>query len=470
LGSDYATLQVTLFPSWFNVSSFSGLDLSWYETNRAQFTDAWALRRSALDDCSTSLESVANEPVHARHAACAADVVNVAVTPEAEKQVCGPCAGAITSVTCSYDPKMPPDESDSIVSVFADDAWETPKVQATFRDFFAYKSGLIREKRVATQSMWHGHATDLQRMHFALPMPFWHNASVRIDSVYSVECDVQVVLGPIYDETTTGHFFMNSFFSSTKAGLGARVFESEQGSGHIVMATVGLQQEPHFLQWYSQRGWESDMMVHENQSPAVSSYSSSFEDFFFCPNSFRRGLGTWPHIGILDVAISGTEQFPNFIPGRPMELDESASHGTLTSHVLEGYRLFVPDVMPFERGMLVGLEHGSEGVRNNISLNVYGAVGWYGGHASSVTLLCQFYTDDEHARAKFGYTSPYSDRSNKTGDFMQLDGWAYTYSSHVFRTNYVPLYSEFSFEAKTPSSGLLLRKTCTFEAGVSQTI
>ena len=54
-----------------------------------------------------------------------------------------------------------------------------------------------------------------------------------------------------------------------------------------------------------------------------------------------------------------------------MQLDESATHGTLTSHLLEGYRLFVPDFMSFERGMLVGIEHGSESVRNNISLVVY---------------------------------------------------------------------------------------------------
>jgi hypothetical protein len=243
------------------------------------------------------------------------------------------------------------------------------------------------------------------------------------------------------------------------------LFESERGSGHIVMATVGLVQYPHFLQFYTQRGWESDVMVHENQSPAVSSYSSSFEDFFFCPNSFRRGAGSWSHIGILDVAISGTEQFPNFIPGRPMQLDESASHGTLTSHVLEGYRLFVPDVMAFEYGMLVGIEHGSESVRNNISLVVYGAVGWYGAPEPSVTLLYQFYTADHNASAAFGYTSPYSDRLNKTGDFMQLDGLAYSYSSRTFRTNYVPLYSQFSFGIKKPGCGLLLRKTCTFEAG-----
>jgi hypothetical protein len=263
---------------------------------------------------------------------------------------------------------------------------------------------------------------------------------------------------------------MNSFFSSTKAGQGARVFESDHGSGHIVMATVGLVQEPHYLQWYSQRGWESDVMVHENQSPAASSFSSSFEDFFFCPNRFLRGSGTWPHIGILDIEVHGAENFPNFIPGRPMQLDESASHGTLTSHVLEGYRLFVPDFLSFEHGMLIGIEHGSESVRNNISLDIYGAVGWYGGHASSITLICQFYTDDELARTKFSYASPYSDRLNKTGDFMQLDGWAYTYSSHVFRTNYVPLYSEFSFEVQTPNTGLLLRKTCTFEAGVLRAV
>jgi hypothetical protein len=455
---------------------WSGLDVAWYETNREQFARAWASRMTALDDCTgrSSLESVANEPLHA---ACSAEVVNVVVAPEAEQEICSPqCSGAITSVTCSYDSELPPGEDD-LFSVFADDAWESPKVQATFRDFFAYKSPwsvVTREKRGSVQSMWHGHQWGGVeeggvgrggRMHFALPMPFWHNVSVRVDSVYNVKCEIQAALGLIYNRTTTGHFLMKSFLSSTEPGLGARLFESEQGSGHVVMATVGLVQYPHHLQFYSQRGWESDVMVHENQSPAASSYSSSFEDFFFCPNSFRRGAGSWPHIGILDVVISGTEQFPNFIPGRPMQLDESASHGTLTSHVLEGYRLFVPDFMSFERGMLVGIEHGSEGVRNNISLVVYGAVGWYGGPASSITLLCQFYTADENARATFGYTSPHSDRLNKTGDFMQLDGWAYTYTSSSFRTNYVPLYSEFSFEMKTPSSGLLLRKTCTFEAG-----
>ncbi len=74
--------------------------------------------------------------------------------------------------------------------------------------------------------------------------------------------------------------------------------------------------------------------------------------------------------------------------------------------------------MSFERGMLVGFEHGSAGVRNNISLMLYAAVGWYGGPQSSVTLLRQFYTADEYTRASFDYPSPYSDRLNKTGDLF----------------------------------------------------
>lgn len=101
----------------------------------------------------------------------------------------------------------------------------------------------------------------------------------------------------------------------------------------------------------------------------------------------------------------------------------------------------MPDVMSFERGMLVGFEHGSAGVRNNISLMLYAAVGWYGGPQSSVTLLCQFYTADENARASFDYTSPYSDRLDKIGDFIQLDGWACTYAIHPVRTNYVYIRS-----------------------------
>jgi hypothetical protein len=111
--------------------------------------------------------------------------------------------------------------------------------------------------------MWHGHAPDNQFMHFALSMPFWwYNASVRIDSVYSVRCQIQVSLGLI-QQNDTGHFHLN-LFSLSESGRGVRVFESEQCSGHIVMATVGLVPEPHYLQWYPQRGWESDVIVHDN--------------------------------------------------------------------------------------------------------------------------------------------------------------------------------------------------------------
>ena len=35
-----------------------------------------------------------------------------------------------------------------------------------------------------------------------------------------------------------------------------------------------------------------------------------------------------------------------------------------------------------------------------ISRFMYGAVGWCGGHASSITLLRHFYTDDEFAHAQ----------------------------------------------------------------------
>jgi hypothetical protein len=130
--------------------------------------------------------------------------------------------------------------------------------------FFAYKSGVaLHQNRGQTQSMWHGDALDVQFMHFALSMSFcWYNASVRIDSVHSVRCRIQVSLGLI-QQNDTGHFHLN-LFSLSESGRGVRVFESEQCSGHIVMATVGLVPEPHYLQWYTQRGWESDVIVHDN--------------------------------------------------------------------------------------------------------------------------------------------------------------------------------------------------------------
>ena len=152
------TMQVTLFPSWFNVSKWSALNVSWYETNREQFARAWASRMTALDDC-PDRSSLENEPLHA---ACAAELVNIVVTPEAEQDICSPqCSGAITSVTCFYDSELPPEEDDLFI-VFVDDARESPKVRATFRDFFAYKSAPTYEKRfhpkpTAMQSMWHGH-------------------------------------------------------------------------------------------------------------------------------------------------------------------------------------------------------------------------------------------------------------------------------------------------------------------------
>ena len=71
-----------MFPSWSNGSNWAGLDVAWYEKYQAQFTSAWALRWSALDDCpaSSSLESGAIDPPHA---VCTAELVNVVVTPEA---------------------------------------------------------------------------------------------------------------------------------------------------------------------------------------------------------------------------------------------------------------------------------------------------------------------------------------------------------------------------------------------------
>ncbi len=246
LGADYVTLQVTLFPSWHNVSSWARLDVSWYDTNRELFAAAWASRSSALDDCPRG-----HVDQDLPHAACTAQRARVHVTSQHfEQHVCNPpCAGAITSVVCFYDSHWPPEEDQSIFYVYADDSWQTPKVQATFRDLFAYKSSMAQKNVGKTRSMWHGHAVEDRSMHFALPMPFWHNASVRVDSTQLVRCEVDVVLGDVYDRTATGHFRMTSFFSPTEGGRGGRVFESELGSGHVVMATVGLMQEPHYLQW-----------------------------------------------------------------------------------------------------------------------------------------------------------------------------------------------------------------------------
>ncbi len=227
------------------MSTWAALDVSWYDTNRHLFADAWAPRSSALEDCS-------RDDTEPPHTACSAQHVRLAVAPQLqEREVCkAPCAGAITSVVCYYDPIMPPEEDQSIFYMFADDTWETPKVQATFRDMFAYKSRHASHKNAKpTRSIWHGHAPGEQRMHFALPMPFWHNASVRVDSDQAVRCEVDVALGDIYNRTATGHFRMTSFFSATEEGRGGRVFESEAGSGHVVMASVGLVQEPHYLQW-----------------------------------------------------------------------------------------------------------------------------------------------------------------------------------------------------------------------------
>jgi hypothetical protein len=51
--------------------------------------------------------------------------------------------------------------------------------------------------------------------------------------------------------------------------------------------------------------------------------------------------------------------------------------------------------------MLMGIDHGSDSVRNNILLDVWRSrMVSYGGHASSITLLRHFYTDDEFAHAQ----------------------------------------------------------------------
>jgi hypothetical protein len=453
LGGDYISLQVTLFPPSTRVSHWAKLPIEWYDTHKCMFAASWRLRTSALDDCSFSAfaaywnSSLCHLPVQK---------IPVSVGSNSTLVVCKNCTGAVTSITCSKESAKSTDR----ITIHFDESQTGPQVDVVFRDIFAF----YEDSNAVIRSMWHGQTSE-RNLIFALPMPFWNSLAF---SVYSgSSCSLEIVLGDSYDESETGHFHMKSTDEDSVKGKGSTVFRASSAGGHVVMSSIRLNQNKRFMQWYSQRALESDVMMHENGRRSASSFSSSFEDFFFFPNGFARGVVGFPHIGCqLHYDWSGPGSCcPSWCAGRPMEFDSSCP-GVESEVYLHGYRLFAPDVIPFESSMIIALEHGSESLRNEVSCNTQSAVGWYGKPNPLMQSVLEFdsfnalqtmshhYTTDQHFQAK-----------NVTGTFMSVDGGLYDFTEFTFTAVFVPIRSSFRCSVDPNNGGVILRRTAAFLAG-----
>jgi hypothetical protein len=449
LGGDYISLQVSLFPPSACVSYWAKLPIDWYDAQKDMFAASWSLRTSALDDC--SFKTIANESTAICHLPAQRFHQQSARTPQV---VCQNCSGAVTSVICSKHQAKSTDR----IRIHFDESQTAPQVDAVFRDFFAY----YEDSSAAIRSMWHGQTSE-QKLVFALPMPFWHSLIFFVDS--DASCSLEFVTGDCYVEAETGHFHLKSTDEDAIPGKGSTIFRASSAGGHVVMTSIRLNQPMQFFQWYTQRALESDVMIHENGRRSASSYSSSFEDFFFFPNSFSRGVVGFPHIGCQLNHLFAEACCPSWCPGRPMELD-STCPSARTELFLHGYRLFAPDVIPFESSLVIALEHGSESIRNQVSFNTQAAAGWYGKPYSLIQSVLEFDSFDALQTMSHSYTvDPYFQEKNVTGTFMSVDGGLYDVTEFTFTAVFVPTQSSFGCSIDPNNGGVILRRTAVYLAG-----
>jgi hypothetical protein len=447
LGGDYVSLQISLFPPSTNVSKWSMLPLSWYDENRDVFAKSWGSRTSALDDCSLlNISSICDKDAQRFDFS--------SVSGQDPQVVCINCSGAVTSVTCIKSRSKSTDR----IKIYFDEPNNGPQVEVTFSDFFAYY-----EDGAALGSMWHGQKSN-DVLFFALPMPFWRSLAISVQSDSS--CSLEFVLGDFYAQDETGHFHLKTTNEEASPARGATVLRTSNAGGHVVMTSVRLNQPSRYMQWYSQRALESDFLIHENGRMSTSSFSSSYEDFFFCPNGFGRGLVGLPHIGIqLHYDYTSAGPIPSWCPGRPMELDPTCP-GLNSEVFLHGYRLLAPDVIPFESSLIIALEHGSESIRNQVSCNIQAATGWYGKQYPLMDLVLQFDSFQALRSKSHHYrVDSYFQAKNVTGTFMSVDGGPYDFTEFTFTALFVPTQSSFGCTIDPRNGGVILRRTAVYHAG-----
>ncbi len=266
------------------------------------------------------------------------------------------------------------------------------------------------------------------------PMPYWESALIQIvnksdDPLTSLPFAIEYTTNT-YDRAKAGHF--NALFNeNTVVDNGTDVnFIDETGRGHIV--GLSLFMESSGAGGYRDMSYlEGDERVHVDGNLTPCIHGTGTEDYFNCGWYFNWGSPSLPYHG-----NPWKDQFNTNAP-----------------NYTQAYRMHVSDIIPFNRSVKFGIEHGHA----NTSPGIYSSVVYYyksAGNSLGSILVADLDLDDSWTESIYDYQYP-------IGRLMISGVWAYVSDddSVIEDTGYQ--YNGAVAEFTVPlvdNTGLLLRR------------
>ena len=453
-----------------------------------KFGEQWKPQASAFSQA--SVLEFARPHIHTDQDSRTINLGDLSVGERTDFSFCSDCEGVISSVSCTI-PSFP----DNFPSIVLEDGlrgqikWsmldlftlelvfdhsDTPQIRMSLRDLFSYP---FNNGDFATRiSSGNGNT-----VHFSLPMPFWKSVEGSVTFAVSEFCrhpdkvsrmcwertEFENIKSPsvtctfdmvhtrdMFDKENTGYLNGASFYSLSQpdrllSGLDIH------GWGHLVRLNMFARQVDIIGHDYQDRIWEDNvyMFIDDNQLPSF--VCQAFEDCFFQPNGFARGIYNSDFIQIL-------VRREEFNPPKPFPLP--APEGTPMNTLLGGSRTFIMDPVVFHSHLKVGLEHGSQTQRNQLgNQELFGGAIWYGDQSATPMIITDTFETLGDDAAAHNYTmDPWSTVHNWTGDFFAGgggDSGPYDLGRFHKRGVLLSSYSSFIVSLCPSNSGVILRKT-----------
>ena len=266
------------------------------------------------------------------------------------------------------------------------------------------------------------------------PMPYWESALIQLvnkgdDPLTSLPFEIEYTTNA-YDRAKTGRF--NALFrENAVVGNQSDVnFIDETGRGHVV--GLSLFMESSGAGGYQDMNYlEGDERVHVDDSLTPCIHGTGTEDYFNCGWYFNWGSPSLPYHG-----NPWKDQF-----------------NTNTPNFTQAYRMHVSDIIPFNRSVKFGIEHGHA----NASPGIYSSVVYYykaSGISPGLVLVADLDLDDSWTESMYDYQYP-------IGRLVISGAWAYVSDddSVIEDTGYQ--YTGAVAEFTVPlvdNTGLLLRR------------
>ena len=241
------------------------------------------------------------------------------------------------------------------------------EVCAPLDEFLMYKAGGIDVKAFPIGMDAQGHA------YCFFPMPYWESAEISIRNntgsvISNLAYEVQISSNS-YDQAKTGYFHVDRMQDTFSSDGRDYCYLDVEGRGHFVGMSIYMDGAGTSLSYL-----EGDERVYVDGSLTPAIQGTGAEDYFNCGWYFYNGEVSLPYHGCLYLQEGNTL----------------------------AYRLHLTDIIPFEKSIKAGIEHGSD----NSSGGTFTSVAYYylaKNQPSGMMLVADLDLGDAWSESLYGY-------------------------------------------------------------------